>query len=67
MPSFTTDFQPIPATDIIVRGVTAGPAACRPVPPTILSSLAGVFAISADTAALIGALLPPAMPLQRAA
>jgi hypothetical protein len=59
MPRFTTDFTAIPASDIRVGTLRAG----LPLPPSrrdILSSLSGLFCISADTASLIADLFPQA-------
>ena len=59
MPRFTTDFTAIPASNIRVGTLRAG----LPVPPSrqdILSSLSGLFCISADTASLIADLFPQA-------
>jgi hypothetical protein len=58
MAHFTTAFQAIPASAVLSRGLPAGAAASSLVPHEILSSLTGAFSISADTARLIGDLLP---------
>ena len=57
MAQFTTRFLSVPATAIGLPGLPAGPSA-NLIAHEILSSLAGVFAVSADTARLIGDLLP---------
>jgi hypothetical protein len=67
MPNFTTDFRAIPASEINVHGVPAGAVAAQSIPLEILSSLAGLFAISADTTGLIGDLRAIAAPIRLAA
>jgi hypothetical protein len=67
MPSFTTHFQTIPASAVLVRGLPAGAAASSQIPHEILSSLSGVFSISADTRKLIGDLIPAELPRRLAA
>jgi hypothetical protein len=68
MPSYTTEFQPIPAASVIVRGLSSPPATMDcPTQAAILSSLPGVFSVSGDTARLIGSLAADDVPLLRAA
>ena len=67
MPSFTTRCQPIPASAILVGGLPAGAACSSQIPQEILSSLVGIFSISADTLRLIDDLTPQELPLRRAA
>ena len=67
MPRFTTEFQAVPASAMMFRGSPAGPATSSLAQRGILSSLTGIFAISADTARLIGDLLPAEEPRRLAA
>jgi hypothetical protein len=67
MPRFTTEFMAVPASAMMFRNSPAGPAAYTPAPRGTLSSLTGIFAISADTARLIGNLLPAEEPRRLAA
>jgi hypothetical protein len=60
MTAATTNFQTIAARDIN----TGRPAAMQ---PHVLTSLAGVFAISFDTLRIIADLLPQANPIRLAA
>ena len=67
MPYFTTDFQPVPASAILVGGRPAGEVVTSRVPLKTLSSLAGLFSVSTDTAILIDSLCRMEMPRRLAA
>jgi hypothetical protein len=64
---FTTFFTSVAAGDVRVAGLPAGSAGSLGAPTGGLSTIAGLFAVGPDTAALMQAMIRPVAELQMAA